>query len=117
MATGTDQRADLSDDEINAVADPLERGRILRQIAEDRGTLTASQSAIWTKTVAELGGPDLDERHPKWIARQFKVSPSRIRQILGRARKAQADLQLAVGVTGPYPRCAHREDLLTSEGV
>lgn len=84
--------SELSDDEINAVVDPLERGRILRAISDRNGTLTKSQSAIWTRTVAELAGDDLDERKPGWIARQFGVGSSRIRQILGRARKSAAIL-------------------------
>jgi hypothetical protein len=79
----------LSDDEIRAVADPLERGRILRSIAKDTGTLTSAQSVIWTATVAELAGEGLDERKTSWIARQFDLKgASRIRQILARARQS-----------------------------
>ncbi len=84
---------DLSDDEIDAVADPVERGRILRAIAVKTGTLTESPSAIWTRTVAELAGQNLRERRPGWIAEQLscsaqRIGADRIRQIIRRARRA-----------------------------
>jgi hypothetical protein len=103
----------LSDDDIRAVADPMRRGQILREISIERKTLTASQSAIWTATIAELAGEDLNERKPTWIARKLGIDPSRVRQIRLRAKA----LQRAAGVTGSNPRGARRNTVPATEGA
>jgi GntR family transcriptional regulator len=70
---------ELDEHAITAIADPIERARIIRAIATERRTLPPALARIYRATLREIRGDG--ERKLVWIARKVGISPGRVSQL------------------------------------
>lgn len=110
--TGPSLTAAPTADEIRAITCPIERAKTITEVARRVGTLSSLLHGFRRQALSEAR-----QRHSAGqIAIRVGMSRGRVFQLTRADRPAVAP-QLAVGVPGRHPECAHREDLPASEGA